>query len=73
MKGGDPVSAAVSAFPEGRYLRVVSSGEYFYEWSTREGVVLRFRVDRDAVEDPDAVITGIALEDATLGKAPVYG
>jgi hypothetical protein len=73
VKVGDPVSAAVSAFPEGRYLRVVSSGEYFYEWSTREGVVLRFRVDRDAVDDPDAVITGITVEDATLGKAPVYG
>ncbi|MCZ4300268.1 hypothetical protein [Microbacterium oxydans] len=73
VKVGDPVSAAVTAFPEGTDLRIVSSGEYFYEWSTREGVTLRFRLDRDSVGDDGAVITGITLEDATLGKAPIFG
>ncbi|MFK3676259.1 hypothetical protein ACI2IP_00925 [Microbacterium sp. NPDC090218] len=73
VKVGDPVSAAVSAFPEGTALRVVSSGEYFYEWSTREGVALRFRLDRDSVDDGDAVITGITLEDATLRTSLIFG
>ena len=73
VKVGDPVSVAVSAFPEGTALRVVSSGEYFYEWSTREGVVLRFRLDRDSAQESDAVITGITVEDATLAKVPVFG
>lgn len=70
---GDPVSAAAAAFPEGTALRIVSSGEYFYEWSSREGVVMRFRLDRDSTADAAAVITGITVDDATLGKAPVFG
>ena len=73
VKVGDPVSSAFSTFPEGTALRVVSSAEYFYEWSTREGVVLRFRLDRDSAQQSDAVITGITVEDATLDKPPVYG
>lgn len=73
VKVGDPVSAAVSAFPEGTALRIVSSGEYFYEWSTREGVALRFRLDRDSAESDGAVITGITVEDATLARVPVFG
>jgi len=73
VKVGDPVSAAVSAYPEGTALRVVSSGEYFYEWSTREGVTLRFRLDRDSTQSDGAVITGITVEDATLARVPVFG
>ncbi len=73
VKVGDPVSVAVAAFPEGTDLRIVSSGEYFYEWSTREGVTLRFRLDRDSVGDDGAVITGITLEDATLRTALIFG
>lgn len=73
VKVGDPVSAAVAAFPEGTDLRIVSSGEYFYEWSTREGMTLRFRLDRDSVGDDGAVITGITLEDATLRTALIFG
>ncbi|WP_226532304.1 hypothetical protein [Microbacterium paraoxydans] len=73
VRVGDPVSAAVAAFPQGTALRIVSSGEYFYEWSTREGVTLRFRLDRDSVGDDGAVITGITLEDATLRTALIFG
>ena len=73
VKVGDPVSVAVAAFPEGTDLRIVSSGEYFYEWSTREGVTLRFRLDRDSVGDDGAVITGITLEDATLRNPLIFG
>ncbi|WAA67188.1 hypothetical protein [Microbacterium oxydans] len=62
---GAAISDAVAAFPEGTFLTVVSSGEFFYEWSTREGGTIRFRADRDA-SDPDAVITGVTIEDATL-------
>lgn len=62
---GAPLTEAVAAFPEGTFLRVVSSGEYFYEWSTREGGTIRFRADRD-FSDPAAVITGVTVEDATL-------
>ncbi|MEV8251909.1 hypothetical protein AB0O87_13415 [Microbacterium sp. NPDC076768] len=72
VRVGDPVAAAVEAFPEGTMLRVVSSAEDFYVWSTREGVLLRFRADRDVTEE-GAVITGIQVEDATLQKAPVFG
>jgi hypothetical protein len=70
---GDPVSAAAAAFPEGTALRIISSGEYFYEWSSREGVVMRFRLDRDSTADPAAVITGITVDDATLAKPLIFG
>ncbi|MEV8264033.1 hypothetical protein [Microbacterium sp. NPDC077057] len=62
---GAPVTEAAAAFPEGTYIRIVSSGEYFYQSATREGGVIRFRADRDAA-DPAAVITGVTVEDATL-------
>lgn len=73
VRVGDPVSAAASAFPEGTALRIVSSGEYFYDWASREGVMMRFRLDRDSTLDGAAVITGITVEDATLRKEPVFG
>lgn len=69
---GDAAADAMSAFPSGTSVRVVSSGEYFYAWTTREGAMIRFRVDRDAM-DPAAVITGILTEDATLRLPPVFG
>ena len=62
---GAPLTDAVAAFPEGTFLRVVSSAEFFYEWSTRDGGTIRFRADRDYT-DPAAVITGVTVEDATL-------
>lgn len=62
---GAPLADAVAAFPDGTFLQIVSSGEDFYQWATREGGVVRFRADRDAA-DPAAVITGITVEDATL-------
>ncbi|WP_136042327.1 MULTISPECIES: sensor domain-containing protein [unclassified Microbacterium] len=73
VRVGDPLSAAVSAFPQGTALRIVSSGEYFYEWSSREGVVMRFRLDRDSTLDAAAVITGVMVEDATLRKGLIFG
>ncbi|MDF2509952.1 MAG: hypothetical protein K0Q52_3811 [Microbacterium sp.] len=73
VRVGDTVSAAASAFPEGTALRIISSGEYFYQWSSREGVVMRFRLDRDSTVDGAAVITGITVEDATLAKSLVFG
>lgn len=69
---GDAVGEARDAFPGGTSIRIVSSGEYFYQWTTREGAAIRFRVDRDAV-DPSAVITGILTEDATLRQLPDLG
>ncbi len=62
---GAPVTEATAAFPEGTFIRIVSSGEYFYQSATRDGGVIRFRGDRDAA-DPAAVITGVTVEDATL-------
>lgn len=64
VRVGDAVSSAISAFPEGTMMRVVSSGEFFYLWSTREGVLMSFRSDRDVTEE-GALITGIRVEDAT--------
>lgn len=69
---GDTVAEAMSAFPGGTSIRIVSSGEHLYQWTTREGGTIRFRVDRDAA-DPDAVITGILTEDATLRRLPDFG
>ncbi|MGH3689852.1 MAG: hypothetical protein ACRDT7_06825, partial [Microbacterium sp.] len=69
---GDTAADAMSAFPGGTSVRIVSSGEYFYDWTTREGAAIRFRVDRDAT-DPAAVITGILTEDATLRQIPDFG
>lgn len=64
VRVGDPVSAGIAAFPEGTTIRVVSSGEFFYESASRDGITLRFRADREAT-DPAALITGILVEDAT--------
>lgn len=71
VKVGDPVAAAVAAFPEGTSVQIVSSGEDFYRWSTREGVSVSFRTDRDATEE-GAVIIGIRVDDATLSKRFSY-
>lgn len=68
---GDTVGEAEDAFPGGTAIRIVSSGEYVYQWTTREGAAIRFRVDRDD-GDPSAVITGILTEDATLRRLPDF-
>ncbi|WP_192576821.1 sensor domain-containing protein [Microbacterium algeriense] len=72
VRVGDPVSAAIAAFPEGTTSRVVSSGEFFYESASRDGITLRFRADREAT-DPAAVITGILVEDAKLRTPLNFG
>lgn len=69
---GDTIGEAKAAFPGGTSIRIVSSGEYLYQWATREGAAIGFRVDRDAA-DPSAVITGILTEDATLRQLPDFG
>ncbi|MFK0401817.1 hypothetical protein ACIQTT_05760 [Microbacterium sp. NPDC090225] len=72
VRVGDPVSAAITAFPQGTFVTVVASGEYFYESATRDGGFVRFRSDRDPA-DPAAVVTGIGVEDATLRAPLVFG
>lgn len=61
---GDLVSKAIAARPGGTIVSVSSSGDDWYAVADREGRLLRFRTDRDAV-DPQAVIVGISVDDAT--------
>lgn len=72
VRVGDPVSAAIAAFPEGTFVTVIASGEFFYESGDRDGGFVRFRADRDPA-DPAAVVTGIGVEDATLRSPLVFG
>lgn len=64
---GDPVTSAITAFPQGTAVRIVSAGLYQYEVSTRDGRVLLFHTDRE-VSEAGATIIGITAEDATLGR-----
>lgn len=68
---GDPVSSAMSAFPEGTAVRVVAAGLYLYEVSTRDGHVLLFHTDREVSEE-GATIIGITAEDGTLRREYVF-
>ncbi|MFF7291830.1 hypothetical protein ACFY9N_04780 [Microbacterium sp. NPDC008134] len=72
IRVGDPVSAAVTAFPEGTFVTVIASGEFFYDFATRDGGAVSFRTDRDPT-DPAAVVTGIGVEDAKLSAPAVFG
>lgn len=62
---GAPVAGATTALPGGTFVKVVSSGEYFYRWATRDGQVIDFRADR-SLDDPGALIDGITVTAATL-------
>ena len=64
---GDPVSAAMTAFPEGTVVHVISAGLDYYGVATRDGHVMMFHTDRDAA-DPEARIIGITAEDANLRR-----
>lgn len=64
---GDPVEDAMTAFPQGTSVHVVSAGLDFYEVSTRDGHLLLFHTDRDVAE-AGAMIIGITTEDATLAR-----
>jgi hypothetical protein len=64
---GDPVSLAMTAFPEGTAVRIVAAGLYQYEVATRDGHVLIFHTDREVAED-GATIIGITAEDGTLRR-----
>ncbi len=63
VRVGDLVSKVIAARPGGTIVSVSSSGDDWYAVSDREGRLLRFRTDRDAV-DPQAVIVGISVDDA---------
>ncbi|WP_314096255.1 hypothetical protein [Microbacterium foliorum] len=62
---GDPLSSAVSAFPSGTRVHVVSSGQWAYFVADREGRLLVFHTTRDDADAPDARIIGITTADAT--------
>lgn len=64
---GDPVAAAMTAFPGGTVVHVISAGLDSYEVATRDGRVMRFHTDRDAA-DAEARIIGITTEDATARR-----
>ncbi|PCE14394.1 hypothetical protein AUC47_04010 [Microbacterium sp. SZ1] len=66
---GAPLADAVAALPEGTFVEVSSSEEYFYRWATRDGRVIDVRADRD-FDDPEAVISGVTVTDATLAPIP---
>jgi hypothetical protein len=69
---GDPIENAMTAFPEGTSVRVISAALHFYEVSTREGEVLLFHTDRD-IATPGATIIGITAEDGTLRRELYIG
>lgn len=64
---GDPVTSAITAFPEGTAVRIVAAGLYEYEVATRDGHVLLFHADREVAEN-GATIIGITAEDGTLRR-----
>lgn len=64
---GDAVTSAITAFPEGTSVHIVSAALYHYAVSTRDGRVLLFHTDRE-VSEAGATIIGITAEDATLGR-----
>lgn len=72
VRVGAPVADAIAAFPEGTKVTVISSGDEWYDVATRDGHLFRFHSDRPVVE-PDALIVGITVEDATLRTSPVIG
>lgn len=71
VRVGAPVSEAIATFPGGTTITVVSSGDDWYDVATRGGRVFRFHADRDVVE-PEAVIVGITVEDATKRPLTFY-
>lgn len=71
IRVGDLVSDAVAAYPGGTSVTVVASIDDWYDVATRDGRLFRFHTDRDVV-DPEAVIIGITVEDATLRLGPAF-
>ncbi|WP_223626321.1 hypothetical protein [Microbacterium sp. EST19A] len=72
VRVGDPVADAVAALPGGTTVTVASSGDDWYDVATRDGRLFRFTADRDVV-DPESVIIGITVEDATQRRMLVFG
>lgn len=60
---GDPVSAAVAAFPSGTRLHVTSSGQWAYFSADRQGNLLIFHTTREDADSPQARIIGITAAD----------
>ncbi|WP_447912288.1 hypothetical protein [Microbacterium phyllosphaerae] len=63
---GDPVSSAVSAFPSGTRVHVVSSGQWAYFVADRAGRLLIFHTTREDADSAEARIIGITTSDTTL-------
>lgn len=72
VRVGDPVAEAIAALPGGTTVTVVSSGDDWYDVATRDGRLFRFSADRDVV-DPESLIVGITVEDATRRPELVFG
>ena len=72
VRVGDPVVDAITAFPGGTIVSVVSSGDEWYDVSTRDGHVFRFHADKSAA-DASAVVVGITVEDATMRRGVDFG
>lgn len=62
---GDPVSAAVAAFPSGTRVHVTSSGQWAYFVADRGGRLLMFHTTRDDADSTEARIIGITTADTT--------
>ena len=68
---GDPVTAAMAAFPGGTVVHVISAGLDYYQVATRDGHLMQFHANRDAT-DAEARIIGITAEDANLRRQYGY-
>jgi hypothetical protein len=62
---GDPVSAALAAFPGGTRVHVSSSGQWAYFASDRDGHRIAFHTAREDADSAEARIIGITTADAT--------
>lgn len=72
VRVGDLVADAIAALPGGTAVTVVSSGDDWYDVATRDGRLFRFSADRDVV-DPESLIIGITVEDATQRRMLTFG
>lgn len=69
---GAPAADAMSAYPGGTVVDVVSSSDHYYAVTTRDGQVFRFQADRGALEEGSTIV-GITVEDATARTPLVFG
>lgn len=72
IRVGAPAADAMSAYPGGTVVDVVSSSDHYYAVTTRDGQVFRFQADRGALEEGSTIV-GITVEDATARTPLVFG